>query len=90
MQTITQTSEEKISKAINLLEEATASETENLRTRMRNQVDRARTAAIDVKDKVQENVKIADQHVHENPWRFIAGASVLGALLGFLFGMRRS
>jgi len=50
-------------------------------------------AALRVKEiGVEKARKIAgdvDQHVHSNPWQYIAGTAAVGVLLGYLLGRNR-
>jgi ElaB/YqjD/DUF883 family membrane-anchored ribosome-binding protein len=49
-------------------------------------VDQVTAASI---AKAREIVCDADQHVRQNPWPYIAGSAVIGALLGYLLGRSR-
>jgi len=50
-------------------------------------------AATDVKEagveKAREVARDVDKSVHQNPWLYIAGSAVVGALLGYILGRSR-
>ena len=40
-------------------------------------------------EKAREVARDVDQHVHRNPWPYIAGAAGIGLLLGYILGRNR-
>lgn len=57
---------------------------ENLQTVKENLVD-AETAVI---ERTRQAAKVADQYVHDNPWKAIGIAAGVGALVGMLIARR--
>ena len=55
--------------------------------------DHAFEAATEVKEagveKAREIARDVDKSVHQNPWPYIAGSAVVGALLGYILGRSR-
>jgi ElaB/YqjD/DUF883 family membrane-anchored ribosome-binding protein len=109
------TSNDKISEALKLLEEAAIQKKDELKsvlsdkyTHLRDVVmdtesslvkslaatrKQAIAAALEAKErgveKAREIAGEVDQHVHRNPWQYIAGTAALGLLVGYLLGRNR-
>ena len=49
---------------------------------------RAVEAAMQAKEFGVEKAKDVDEHVHRNPWQYIGGAAVVGALFGYVLSRR--
>jgi ElaB/YqjD/DUF883 family membrane-anchored ribosome-binding protein len=58
------------------------------RKRLATALESAKHIAANVRDKAVAGAKVADQAVHENPYKAIAIGVGVGALLGFLIARR--
>lgn len=63
-----------------------------LRDRLQANLTQARVKLVDLQDAATEKLKaaghVADDYVHENPWRSIAIGTGAGLLIGMLIGRR--
>jgi len=59
------------------------------RNRLSAALERGKEIAARVRDKAVEGAKVADQAVHEHPYKAIAIAVGVGALVGYLLARRR-
>jgi ElaB protein len=63
-----------------------------VRSRVQDSLDAAKTKLVDVGGKVQESAKeyaaTTDQYVHAHPWHAIGVGALAGALVGFLIARR--
>ena len=100
----TMTPNEKISEALNLVNEAKNEKIETTKATLNetysNGMDRARDLSQQAQEKLKESkVKTfermretredAETRIKEKPFQYLLGAGLFGILLGFLFGMKR-
>ena len=60
------------------------------RDRLRQAIENGRRVAITVRDKTVAGAKATDQAIQKNPYKAIAIAAGVAALIGFFWGRRRS
>jgi ElaB/YqjD/DUF883 family membrane-anchored ribosome-binding protein len=62
------------------------------RERMQENLHRAKVKLAEAEDviihKAKETAQIADEYVHDNPWRAVGVAAGLGLVIGLLIGRR--
>ena len=89
----TQQATKKISKAINLLEEVTNDQANQIQTSvmetLSNSKERATQALQDFSSSTQKQARMIDSKVRENPWRSIGIGAAAGAVLGFVLGRNK-
>jgi ElaB/YqjD/DUF883 family membrane-anchored ribosome-binding protein len=63
-----------------------------LRTRMQERLQQAKTRLLDLQDTAVARAKAAghaaDDYVHEHPWKAIGAAAGVGMIIGLLIGRR--
>lgn len=64
----------------------------SLKERLRGNLSKAKTSLVDMQAVATERVKaaghVADEYVHENPWRSVAVGAGVGLIIGLLIGRR--
>jgi ElaB/YqjD/DUF883 family membrane-anchored ribosome-binding protein len=64
----------------------------SLKDRLRQNLGRARSGLVDLQAAASEKVKaaghVADDYVHDNPWRSVAVGAGVGLVVGMLIGRR--
>jgi ElaB/YqjD/DUF883 family membrane-anchored ribosome-binding protein len=99
-ETQARTSNAKISEALELLNEAAKEKKDELKSLMSNrythireamssQVEHAQEVIAQGKEKAKEIAGDVDKRVHKDPWAYIAGATAISLLLGYLMGSKR-
>ena len=98
------TSNEKISEALHLLDEAAREKKDEFKSALSDKYAHLKDAisaagkhavetAVHVKDvgaeKAREVARDVDKNVHQNPWPYIAGTAAVGLLLGYILGRNR-
>ncbi|OGY32346.1 MAG: hypothetical protein A3C02_04365 [Candidatus Andersenbacteria bacterium RIFCSPHIGHO2_02_FULL_45_11] len=63
--------------------------TERLQEYKTEAIGEAKHMAEDVSREAQKQAKRADEYAHTNPWAVVAGASVVGFLIGALFSKKK-
>jgi len=53
-------------------------------------MNEVREAIADTSQEAKKQIKTADEYVHKHPWAVVAGASVVGVLLGLLISKGKS
>ena len=99
-ETQARTSNEKISDALELLNEAAKEKKNELKSLMSNKyshireamavgLEHTQEAIVHGKEKVIEIAGDVDKRVHKDPWVYIAGTAAASLLLGYLMGSKR-
>ncbi len=87
------TPNEKISKAVNLVNEARAQKVDAVRENLRENIDTGRKRVEDFADQTRsqyyETREMTEKTLKDNPFLAVFTASILGLLLGFLFGRKK-
>jgi ElaB/YqjD/DUF883 family membrane-anchored ribosome-binding protein len=60
------------------------------RDRLRQAIENGRRVALTVRDKTVASARATDKAIQENPYKAIAIAAGVAAVLGFIWGRRRS
>ncbi len=63
--------------------------TERLQEYKNEAISEAKHLAEDASREAEKQVKRADEYAHANPWAVVAGASVVGFLIGALFSKKK-
>lgn len=93
MPTKTTTPNEKISKAVNLVNQAKNQKIETTKESLKTQwdtgVEKAQEYKAELDTQWHKNREMAEQRIKDRPFYFVAGATLLGVILGFLLGKKR-
>jgi len=83
---------EKISKAMSLVNQARQQKIEktqkNLKQKLSETKDYVEEAKEQANEKLDNNVKLAREKISNNPINYILGATIIGLIIGLLFGRK--
>lgn len=90
---ISDNTRKKVSKAIELLREASHEEKVDLQDKVKNTYSQAKSDVTDAAKKINKDIKLrahaVDEQVKNNPWKFIGLTAAVSILTGFFFGKRK-
>lgn len=77
---------------LRLTVDQTGHEAAQLRSRIADRIQQAKADLVSLQqvvvDKAQAAGHVADQYVHDNPWRVVGAAAGVGLIVGLLIGRR--